>query len=429
MCGACAGQTGPGKDLDVKRCTRCKATYPWFIPWAKPYPTCQLQCNAGQYESKAAVSVASAATQGECGKCKAPCRTCRNCVFPADKSCAPVCTGKAGEDKSKCVADASLAGADFCLSCDRTAFHPANVTDVDSIEHFVYLERSMVARKQDPLTAAQTKYITDNYNAATSKEFSMKNFMRRKVFLLPDGKMGTAPDAKTGLVTPPAALKVKITKETTYRELYEALHKDYPFPRQSLHENKCLKFCPAGFTDINGFCRPCTAPCATCAGGRERCLTCLQDVSRNPEKKFYAFGRACVAECPPQTVTDEVNKRCLGCASGCEVCDVKDTNKCYKCTRNPNLLLFNHTCVAQCPEGYRENFFRTACDLATEVPVIYFPFMILTALVFLIAWMGKKSSKNISGQHRVLLSFYSLAGLIDVVAIWALLILMLAQGT
>jgi hypothetical protein len=90
--------------------------------------------------------------------------------------------------------------------------------------------------------------------------------------------------------------------------------------------------------------------------------------------------------------------------------------------------LLNSTCLPQCPDGYRENFLRTRCDPATDVPVIYFPFLILTALVYLIAWMGKKSSKNISGQHRVLLSFYALAGFIDVLAMWALLILTLAQA-
>ena len=76
-------------------------------------------------------------------------------------------------------------------------------------------------------------------------------------------------------------------------------------------------------------------------------------------------------------------------------CDLADQEICFQCERQ--LLLFNSTCVPQCPPGYREDFFRTRCDPATDVPVIYFPFLILTALLFLIAWMGKKSSKNVSG--------------------------------
>jgi hypothetical protein len=297
------------------------------------------------------------------------------------------------------------------------------VTKVDSIEQYFYMQRSMVARKQLPLSDAQKQYIAANFDPETNKNFSMKNFMKRKVYMQPDGKLGAGPDAQTGFSQPPTGLKVVLTKDTTYRELYEALHKDFPFPRQSLFENQCLKFCPDGYTDVNGFCLPCTSPCATCDGGRDRCLTCLQSASLNPEKKFYAFGRACYTECPVNTVTDEANKRCLGCASGCRICDLADRDICIVCQRP--LLLLNSTCVPQCPEGYRANFLRTQCDPATEVPVIYFPFLILTVLLFLIAWMGKKSSKNISGQHRVLLSFYSLAGFIDVLTMWALLILVL----
>lgn len=49
-------------------------------------------------------------------------------------------------------------------------------------------------------------------------------------------------------------------------------------------------------------------------------------------------------------------------------------------------------------------------------------------LFFLIALMGKWSSKNISGQHRVILSFYSLMGILDGLSLWAYLILVLLQG-
>lgn len=284
------------------------------------------------------------------------------------------------------------------------------------------MQASMVAKTQVQLTAEQLRYIADNFDA-NNKNFSIKNFLDRKVNMLPDGSIGDAPLTLTGLRVPSG---IEITAATSYRELYAAQHARYNFPKQSLFENRCLSFCPDGFTDVNGFCLACSSPCATCDGGRDRCLTCLQDSAQNPERKFYAFGRACYTECPVNTVTDEANKRCLGCASGCRICQLADQDICIVCQRP--LLLLNSTCVPICPDGYRANFLRTQCDEANDVPVIYFPFLILTALVFLISWMGKKSSKNISGQHRVILSFYCLAAFIDVMSIWALLILVLAQG-
>lgn len=221
-----------------------------------------------------------------------------------------------GADPLTCVKDQSLAGADFCLSCIRTEFFPLNVTKIDSIEQYFYMQASMVARTQVQLTPEQLRYIADNFDGG-EKNFSIKNFMNRRINLLPDGTVGDAPLTLTGLRVPEG---IDITSTTSYRELYAAQHARYNFPKQSLFENRCLSFCPAGFTDINGFCLACSAPCATCDGGRDRCLTCLQDPALNPERKNYAFGRACYTECPVNTVTDEANKRCLGCGSGCRIC-------------------------------------------------------------------------------------------------------------
>ena len=92
------------------------------------------------------------------------------------------------------------------------------------------------------------------------------------------------------------------------------------------------------------------------------------------------------------------------------------------------LLLFNQTCVGACPAGYRENFEGTECEPAGELPVIYFPVMILMVLALVIAIGGQYSSKNVFRQHRVLLSFYAMAGLADILAMWAQLIFTYLQG-
>jgi len=63
----------------------------------------------------------------------------------------------------------------------------------------------------------------------------------------------------------------------------------------------------------------------------------------------------------------------------------------------PPLLLLNETCYAQCPTGYRASFDGTFCEVATDIPVIYFPLMILTALALVISIGGKWSSKNVFG--------------------------------
>jgi uncharacterized membrane protein len=52
---------------------------------------------------------------------------------------------------------------------------------------------------------------------------------------------------------------------------------------------------------------------------------------------------------------------------------------------------------------------------------------ILTVLTAFISIFGKCSSKNVSGQHRPLLSFYAMSGVFDVLAIWAQLITTLLQ--
>ena len=118
--------------------------------------------------------------------------------------------------------------------------------------------------------------------------------------------------------------------------------------------------------------------------------------------------------------------KCLGCISGCEICEVENTDLCITCIWP--LLLLNQTCYAQCPVGYRSSWTGTYCEPSNDLPVVYFPLQILLGLVLLVSIGGKYSSKNVFGQHRIILSFYAISGLIDVIALWSQFIFTLAQG-
>lgn len=249
-----------------------------------------------------------------------------------------------------------------------------------------------------------------------------------------DGKTKPTIKTKAGLREPNTYNKqqidvVKLTATTTYLDLYKAQYAYYKkntlFPRQSLQRDpllsgnagQCLAFCHDGFASVSGVCQPCVLPCATCRHEVQRCLTCDQS---QPQK--YRFGRSCYRECPRGTIADESDpkdKKCLNCESGCVTCSKQDQSKCLKCETNPLLFLHNEKCVAQCPPKWRPALFENECVEETEVPVIYFPLMIMTLLMAIIAYAGQYSSKLLDQRnHRKLISFYALTGVIDVLAMY-----------
>lgn len=112
----------------------------------------------------------------------------------------------------------------------------------------------------------------------------------------------------------------------------------------------------------------------------------------------------------------------MGCQSGCITCSRDDQSKCLECYRP--LYLFNSKCIAQCPKGYRPSFLGDTCVVESDVPVVYFPLMILTLLAAVISWAGQYSSRLTNPDlHKKLLTFYALTGLIDVIAMWFQLII------
>ena len=151
------------------------------------------------------------------------------------------------------------------------------------------------------------------------------------------------------------------------------------------------------------------------------CEICLREI---PEK--YIYGTACYEICPSGTAPDDDAFECKGCDAGCSKCEPKDTKTCLEC--DDPLYLHKGKCLSVCPINFRPSFFGKTCEPEATLPIIYFPFWILTILMLSISIAGKYSSKNVSGQHRVFLSFYCWIGVLDVLALWVLLIICLIQG-
>jgi len=90
--------------------------------------------------------------------------------------------------------------------------------------------------------------------------------------------------------------------------------------------------------------------------------------------------------------------------------------------------LHDERCLAQCPEKYRPTFNGKECEKEGELPVIYFPLCILCCLAGGISFGGQFSSKNVYRQHKIILSFYAMVGIIDVLCMWFQFICTCFQG-
>lgn len=194
-----------------------------------------------------------------------------------------------------------------------------------------------------------------------------------------------------------------------------AVWKKYDFPLRSLFENRCIAHCPDGTTNIAGFCQPCDREKSYCDHCRNSISKCTKCVQNQPFK--YLLGVTCLERCPSGTVANDTAGACVGCIDGCAKCEEKDPKICIECDTNL-LLQPDFSCQGTCPNGYRENFRGTVCEKEKEYTTIYFPMCIMAALAAAISVGGKYSSKNVSGQHRRLLSWYSMLGVVDVLAMW-----------
>ena len=68
--------------------------------------------------------------------------------------------------------------------------------------------------------------------------------------------------------------------KTSFAALYKDMYDKYDFPMKSLYQNRCIKHCPKGTTDVAGVCTPCdgaVSHCEWCRNTPKKCTKCLQN--------------------------------------------------------------------------------------------------------------------------------------------------------
>lgn len=112
-----------------------------------------------------------------------------------------------------------------------------------------------------------------------------------------------------------------------------------------LVDDKCVKFCPDGYTKIGNKCEPCSLNCGVCDNNLV-CLFC------KPPSKL--MGDKCVESCPPGTVANDERTECVSCVDkDCIKCNPNATNICIVCPGNT--IPLEGKCVEVCPEGYYQS--------------------------------------------------------------------------
>ena len=95
---------------------------------------------------------------------------------------------------------------------------------------------------------------------------------------------------------------------------------------------------------------------------------------------------------------------CKGCMTGCKKCDEVNQTKCYEC--NSPFILFDSTCMTDCPGGYKRNAAGTGCDATSikDLSLVYFPFAIACLLLAVLAIGGYfKDRKSIILSNMIVL--------------------------
>ncbi len=103
-------------------------------------------------------------------------------------------------------------------------------------------------------------------------------------------------------------------------------------------------------------------------------------------------------------MADPVKMVCKGCMTGCNKCDTLNQTKCYECAAP--LILFENSCLTDCPGGYKRNSAGTGCDPSTlkDLTLVYFPFAIASLLLIILAVGGYfKDRKSIIVSNMIVL--------------------------
>jgi proprotein convertase subtilisin/kexin type 5 len=107
-------------------------------------------------------------------------------------------------------------------------------------------------------------------------------------------------------------------------------------------DQKCTDNCPPHTLSdqLNRKCVPCNEECDTCTRTVSHCISCRPG--------FYLVDGSCVHDCPDGTFLNETMKECCRCQSTCDVC-VGSSSHCTHC--KPQFLLDGQSCVQSCPVG------------------------------------------------------------------------------
>ncbi|KAF3815930.1 hypothetical protein GH733_016035 [Mirounga leonina] len=127
------------------------------------------------------------------------------------------------------------------------------------------------------------------------------------------------------------------------------------------HHGDCVphKECaPVEYWDVEALgCKPCHAKCFRCTGPAEdQCHTCQRD--------NLLFNRTCVQDCPEGYYADEDSHQCVPCHSSCRTCEGRHSTQCLSC--QPGLLQLEKECLLQCLEGYYAEISTGRCKRCSK---------------------------------------------------------------
>ena len=178
-----------------------------------------------------------------------------------------------------------------------------------------------------------------------------------------------------------------------------------------MQNNSCVSSCSTGKTPVGSQCVPCNSPCGTCdIGFPNACTSCS---GLTPAQ--FLFGRECVSQCPNGTSLNYGNRSCDGCLSQCTQCDNANNAICLECI--PGLILFNKSCILQCPIDYVQSADGSTCQLKPYLldgSLVYFPFATAAGILLLISVM---SSAVTCGKSMLLTNSVALLSLVEVAAV------------
>ena len=111
----------------------------------------------------------------------------------------------------------------------------------------------------------------------------------------------------------------------------------------------CVIDCKAGTLQVGLKCEPCNSLCKTCIGSVDKCSSCSSGL---------VFNNSCVFDCPDQYFPSK--GVCVPCSVTCYNCTEK-SNKCTSCQEGYRLV--NESCEFICPDGqYEEGGICLDCD-------------------------------------------------------------------